>query len=693
MKNIARIFALVLALVGVPAFAGTLSAETPLSSGAIGSQFPEIAYHNNVIHVVWVGYAAGLRGDIFYAQSTNAGSTFSAPMNLTSGTPQAATPGSGNDRPFVTAGPNGVYVGWSTDTASVFVRRSVNNGGSFGTSVPIAQPGAPYYAGLTSLFTDSAGRVHAAYYTNADTGGAAGMIHHRMTCDGATWGTDVAVTSKNVDGDVDNEEPRLAEAGGKIHVVFKSSRNGNPQGGWEPYSMHMQAGTVNAGPCSTTWSYPARRVAGGIPFTFASIFRPEIFGDTSNVLHLAWWDQTRGANVAYRKGSGLLGASSIISNFGVDHLQPGGISSSPGVSYGGFQAPPAIVSNGATAVMGYQKQTTVTSVTFENGPLYLRESGDNGTTWGAEQLIATTSQGTTPRFAIGGAGNQNVAIAWSDIRSGTARIYFRLYSASFNANVNALITSFYQTILGRAPDAPGQAFWAGEAMRVTGLGVDVREVFFAMSVQFFTSAEYLARNTNDTQYLTDLYNTFFNRPPDGAGLAFWQAQLSGGMDRGAMLNNFLFSAEFSNQMNSLFGTASVRPEYDMTIDLYRGILGALPDSAGFNFWLGQIKQAQCQGAATVSAAVNSLSIQFVQSPQFANKDAARPAGIRNAAYVGDLYNAFLRRGGDLAGYLFWVNQINSAAMTRDQVRAAFVASPEFQARVNAVIAAGCSPLP
>ena len=38
---------------------------------------------------------------------------------------------------------------------------------------------------------------------------------------------------------------------------------------------------------------------------------------------------------------------------------------------------------------------------------------------------------------------------------------------------------------------------------------------------------------------------------------------------------------------------------------------------------------------------------------------------------------------------FWINQLNTAAMTREQVRQNFIASSEFQGRVNAIIAQGC----
>jgi hypothetical protein len=41
---------------------------------------------------------------------------------------------------------------------------------------------------------------------------------------------------------------------------------------------------------------------------------------------------------------------------------------------------------------------------------------------------------------------------------------------------------------------------------------------------------------------------------------------------------------------------------------------------------------------------------------------------RTPRHVGDLCNAFLRRGADLAGYQFYVEQLNTGAQTRDPMR-------------------------
>ena len=249
----------------------------------------------------------------------------------------------------------------------------------------------------------------------------------------------------------------------------------------------------------------------------------------------------------------------------------------------------------------------------------------------------------------------------------------------------SLVTHYYRSILRRAPDAGGKAFWEGEATRVAGLGANVNETWFAMAQGFFGSAEYAAFARDNTGYVTDLYVTFFNRAPDAPGLAFWTSSLQQGMPREVALASFMFSPEFTNFAQAIFGNTAVRAEIDTVVDFYRGILSRLPDSGGFNFWRQIFRTAQCNGSGAVTTQADAISKSFLQGAEYAARNRT------NAQYVGDLYNAFLRRGGDLQGVLFWVNAINGGGSSREQVRQAFVASPEFQARVQAVIAAGCQP--
>ncbi|HRD49355.1 MAG TPA: DUF4214 domain-containing protein [Candidatus Contendobacter sp.] len=248
----------------------------------------------------------------------------------------------------------------------------------------------------------------------------------------------------------------------------------------------------------------------------------------------------------------------------------------------------------------------------------------------------------------------------------------------------ALINDYYQAILGRPSDAAGAAFWKSEADRARSLGLDIKDVFRVMSNLFFTSAEYLNRNTSNTQYVTDLYRTFFKREPDSGGLAYWTQPLTAGLPRSVLLFSFLFSTEFDGFMQSLFGdAAAARSELATVGDFYRGFLNRLPDNDGFAFWLGRFRVAQCTNAAAVRVEVESISSQFLASTEYTSRQRS------DRDFVADLYYVFLRRGGDAAGFNYWVNQLSGGIFTRDQVRQEFVKATEFQARVNQIIGQGC----
>lgn len=250
-------------------------------------------------------------------------------------------------------------------------------------------------------------------------------------------------------------------------------------------------------------------------------------------------------------------------------------------------------------------------------------------------------------------------------------------------NRTVLIDHYYRSILARAPDSGGNAFWQDEIARLRGLGADISEAFRVMAGWFFTSDEYLRKNASDAQYVADLYHTFFNRAPDSDGLSFWIEQMAAGMPRGVVLYSFLFSTEFDDYMRSLLGDSASRGEIDAVVDFYRGFLNRLPDSGGFGYWVDRFRAAQCQGTEAINAEVESISRQFASSEEYSGRRRD------NRDHVGDLYYAFLRRGGELAGFNFWVDQLNNNLKTREQLRREFLAAPEFQTRVRQIIDQGC----
>ncbi len=247
----------------------------------------------------------------------------------------------------------------------------------------------------------------------------------------------------------------------------------------------------------------------------------------------------------------------------------------------------------------------------------------------------------------------------------------------------SLVTHYYRSILQRAADAGGKAYWEDEAARMQALGVNINETWYALAMAFYLSPEYASFGRSPTDHVNDLYNTFFNRAADSAGLGYWTGLLASGLPREIVLTSFMFSAEFVSFTQGIFGNTAVRAEVDTVVDFYRGLLARLPDTGGFNYWVGQFRAAQCQGAGAVYAQVEAISSAYMNGAEYAAR--ARS----NSQFVGDMYNAFLRRGGDLAGVQYWIGQLDSGARSRDDVRRQFIASPEFSARVAAVVAQGC----
>ncbi|UCF90241.1 MAG: DUF4214 domain-containing protein [Desulfobacterales bacterium] len=241
------------------------------------------------------------------------------------------------------------------------------------------------------------------------------------------------------------------------------------------------------------------------------------------------------------------------------------------------------------------------------------------------------------------------------------------------------IAAYYQSILDRAPEAAGAAFWRSEIDRAVSLGIEAKEGFIALGRFFFESAEYHARLKTDAAFVVDLYETFLSRTPDPAEAAFWVDALSQGLSRAVIMNNFVFSEEFDLSMEAAFGVAAERPANNLVNDFYRGLLSRVPDSGGFEFWLQLMQTALNTGPQAVRDVALQEALAFADSPEY---------GMRtrdNAQFVEDLYNCFLRRGSDLAGFQFWVNQLDTGAMSRSDIVSAFAGSEEFQGRVQAII--------
>jgi len=648
--------------------------EVRVSSIAGPSLTPMLAASNapdNLLHAAWIEYVNSGPPSVFYARSVNNGATWSSAVQVS----QTATA----IVPVIAADASHVYVIW-TDTVSsgsLFFRRSGDGGVTWSPQQQLTAGAG--YARPSGLLVDSAGCVHVAWF---DGRAGYGQNYHRMSCDfGATFSPEVNLS--RFDPSVDYESPRLAEASdGTIYLVARGSKDGRPQQGWPPMDEYLLRSssivrTGTAASWSVNWLFPAQKISRGLPEELGTTYGAKIVAGASGRLHVAYWLETDGNNLVYRrgypKGAGW-GPVTDLSQFGPNHLEfDGGTADT-----GGF----ALAEDDSGNVHVAFAQNNHVREGFQAGSLFYRRSDDGGVSFGGALQVATS---TETMYPSGIHHNGRFHIVWADFRDNNqgAEIYYR---STGTLPTVSLVDHYYLAILGRAPDAGGKAFWESEAVRMQGLGVDIKEAYMVMAGYFFNSPEYVSLGTSDTRYVTDLYNTFFNRAPDGGGLAYWTGQLAAGLPRNIVLYGFLFSPEFTTFMNGIFGNTTSRAEVYAVVDFYRGLLNRLPDTPGFNYWLGQFRAAQCSGpgaAGQVYTAVDSISSLFSTSAEYVSRNR------NNTEYVSDLYYAFLRRGGDLGGVNFWINRLDSGAEDRETMRRDFIASPEFNARVNAIVTQGC----
>jgi len=259
-------------------------------------------------------------------------------------------------------------------------------------------------------------------------------------------------------------------------------------------------------------------------------------------------------------------------------------------------------------------------------------------------------------------------------------------SCSGNTETNAdLVEDYYQAILRRPSEPGARMAWMGESDRLCALGADPKQVFLVIANAFFNAPEYIGFHRSDSEFVTDLYRTFFGRLPEAGGFSFWTGQLAQGMPRNNVMSSFLFLPEFTATMNSVFPGRTARAESYLVMNLYGGLFRRLADSGGYTYWTGQLQLAQCSSnpAAAVQATIDSVSSQFVASPEYVAR------GSTNSQFVVDMYYALLQRGAEPGAIDYWVGQLNGGLLSRSDVRQQFLASPEMQAQSAAIAAQGC----
>jgi hypothetical protein len=162
----------------------------------------------------------------------------------------------------------------------------------------------------------------------------------------------------------------------------------------------------------------------------------------------------------------------------------------------------------------------------------------------------------------------------------------------------ALVTGFYENVLGRAPDAAGTAYWTDALDRGTATQAQVL-------CGFSECIENKAHTPDaDTASVARLYYATLGRGPDAAGLSFWTGKLA---DGGATLTDEATALAKSPEFIGHYGNLG---DSDFVGQLYQNVLGRAADDAGRATWTNALAAGANRGSVVTS---------FSESAEFKDK--------------------------------------------------------------------------
>lgn len=219
--------------------------------------------------------------------------------------------------------------------------------------------------------------------------------------------------------------------------------------------------------------------------------------------------------------------------------------------------------------------------------------------------------------------------------------------------VEAFVTRFYQLCLERTPDQTGLNYWVEGLFDGSKTGADIAS-------GFVFSQEFTQRDTTNQEFLTILYEAFFDRDPDSGGYQYWLDQLTNGVSRADVLDGFVFALEFKN-LCSDYGITPT-PVAAFVRRFYQQCLSRNPDSSGLDYWVNSLVDGSKTGA--------DVARGFVLSAEFVNRNTTDPE------FLTILYTAFFNRDPDDSGFNSWLTMINGGA-SREDVLNGFIYAQEF----------------
>ncbi|MCS6858520.1 MAG: glycoside hydrolase, partial [Sandaracinaceae bacterium] len=200
--------------------------DTGTAPGASSSFSPEIAAEGNNVYVAWVDDRDGGSFDIWFNRSNDQGVSWlpsaikldNDPLPHDSIGPQVIAPA-----------PGVVLVGWidyRSGFPDPYITRSTNAGMSFEAPVRLDTGTSPGASGSHELAIAGAGNLIGAVWSDERSGAL--DIYANFSLDGgATWQPSDYRLDTSMAGSSDSQEPVIAIANNRIHVVWRDHRRGS----------------------------------------------------------------------------------------------------------------------------------------------------------------------------------------------------------------------------------------------------------------------------------------------------------------------------------------------------------------------------------------------------------------------------------------------------------------------------------
>ena len=141
------------------------------------------------------------------------------------------------------------------------------------------------------------------------------------------------------------------------------------------------------------------------------------------------------------------------------------------------------------------------------------------------------------------------------------------------------------------------------------------------------------------QYIRGVYQVILGRAPEPSALAYWRAQLAGGLDPAAFTGFLEFSQEAAG---------------DEVAIAYAVILQRPVDPAGLSYWRNLLD--------------NGVTLQDVEATLAGSQEFFNRNGGTNPGAIAQMYRIFLGREPDGGGLVYWTTQLNAGEPRGDVAR-------------------------